>query len=230
MANLGKVLVFATMVFSLVFMGTALAVYYGGPNWEAQIENLPEYLFEKSPTIPGQRPTWTAVKNPTNAKDQQEQVNSGVVLPKVIIATQAHKLQRQRDAIGVLQPQIEQIQQQMTYTKSLIDADMIALTTKEEQLVQELKVLDEDIEELKQQAITQTQLAFTIQEETERRREDVFRMAQFLDSLRTDLSFAQQLQEELRTQIAPIEINNGYLESREKQLIKQTEPYEEAAK
>ncbi|MDA0834463.1 MAG: hypothetical protein O2955_09420 [Planctomycetota bacterium] len=226
MSNFGRVMVFATMVFSLVFMGAALAVYYGGPNWESQFANLPEYLFEKSATIPGQKSTWSVKLGRSG-----EQVNSGVVLPKVIMAAQADKLQKQQDAISVVQPRIDQIQQQTEYTKALIEADLKGLAVKEEQLIEELKVLDEEIEELKQQAIAQTQLAFTIQEETERRREDVFRMSQFLSALRTDLSFAEQLQSELRTQIAPIEINNKYLTSRKKQLEKQTgtnyEPAEE---
>lgn len=227
MSNFGKVLVFATLVFSLMFMGASVAVYYGGPNWESKVhnleaQNLSGYSFEKSATIPGQRSTWTATKKKTSPALEDEQVNSGTVLPKVIIATQAHKLQQQRDELAALQPQIDQIQQATDYTKQLIEADVAALDVKEQLLVQELQLLDEEIESLKQQAIAQTQLAFSIQEETERRREDVLRLKHYLDSLRTDLAYAEQLQEELRRQIGPIEINNNYLDSRKQQLVEQT--------
>ncbi|MFN0199367.1 MAG: hypothetical protein ACKVT0_21665 [Planctomycetaceae bacterium] len=217
MSTIGKILVIVTMVLSMTFMGISMAAYHGGPNWQSEFSSLPDYLFEKSPAIPGQKPTWSVKDGRT-----QEQINSGTVLPKVIIAAQQSQLQKQRDQIAALEQQIAPIEARTAEAKSLIEADLKALEAKEQTLVQELNALDQEIDELKQQGIAQTQAAFQIRETAELRREDVFRMAHFLDELRTDLSFAVQLQKVLRLQIVPIEINNQYLETRKTQLMKQT--------
>ena len=220
MTRIAKILTILVVIGSLGFLGFAFALERGGPNWHEYITKpgdadptagkLPDYVFTQGE---GTDPTWT-VKSRADESFSSASAN----LADVILAAQNHKLQRQRDEIRALEEQVAPLEARLAAIKAAQDMDQAAIQTSEKQLAADLDALNTQINEVSSQGIQRAQEAHKIRVETEYRREDIFRLHEDLEIIRTDTFVAENLQDVLRDRIHQLDGKVGRLERRYEQL------------
>ncbi len=183
MTKFSKVFAVFVTLASLTFMGFAVATVVGGPNYQAeQVEQLPDYVFELTP---GEKPTW-AVKTRRSAETVPA---SPATLPGVIVAARKHLDGRLQEEIERLDPQIKVLEGadgKIAEAKKLIEVDRKGLEKREKELNSELAALRATIKDVADQCIKKSQESQAVRAEAARRREDVFRLLNQLEEIRTD--------------------------------------------
>ena len=180
MTTFGKIFTIFITLASLAFMGFAVVTYHGGPNYQAeQVEKLPDYVLKVSTDKP---PKWAV-----ETRRLAETVNtSTTTLPGVIVAARKHLDQQLDEEIKPLDGEILAVEARIAEAKKLIEIDLAGLKKREKELQAELDALLVEIKDVSDQGIKKSQESYAVRDETARRREDVFRLWNQLEEIRTD--------------------------------------------
>ena len=204
---------------SLAYLGIAAVSTAGGPNWEAKLNELPEYTFQQSQ---GETPIWS-VKTRMSGEDVRSRGDFRK-LPTAIVAARGHWKARQQKRIDELQSVQRRDQAKLTEAKQLIEVDLQAIENRFSQMAAELVDLQREIAEKVDEGIRLAEATQVVQADTNKRREEVFRLQRELEEIRTDKFRVLALERKLRDRLVLLESNIDRLERRNRQLKK---PYEE---
>jgi hypothetical protein len=217
MTTFGKIFTVFVTFASLSFLGFAAVSTIGGPNFQAEhVERLPDYVFKKSVSPEG-KTTW-AVETRRSAESVQ---SSPPTLPAAIVAAR-------KDFDTKLQKEIEELDRQIKVlegengriaeAKRLIELDLKGLEKRAQELQSELDAMRADIKAESDKGIQKSQDSYAVRKEAERRREDVFRLLNHLEEIRTDHYRAVEQARKLEDLLVRIRGSIGRSERRLKQL------------
>lgn len=210
MTRIGKVLVVFVTVTSVAFAAFAAAMLKGGANWRAEAAALDdEFSFEKGA---GEKVTWTV-----KARRDGQQVASGT-LPSAVVKAREKLVNDANTRKQALDQQIAQVEEQRKQAAEVIQADLQALDKREQELIADLNRVEEQIRQTTAQIVTKTTEAQSVRQEDERRREEVLRMRNVLEVLRTDLFALQQQRQSLEDELTRLRENLARVERRNEQL------------
>jgi phage shock protein A len=233
MTKYSKVLVVVTAAASLLFLGIAVAAVVGGPNWNAEREELADFTFEISD---GDPPMWTVrTRRPQRTDNGSMEVQTvgapTPVLAEAIARARDFQLRQQREELERIENQIPQFEAAISETRELIEIDLKAVRKREAELTAELEAIHDQIEELTAQAIAKAEEARVVRLEGERRRDDVFRLRNQLAELRTDRFRAIEQKNKLEDRLRRLRGDNEKLERRRQDLLEMgaNPEYEEPA-
>lgn len=216
MNTISKTLVVFVTVASLAFLGFAAVNLLGGPNWEADLQELTEYSYEKSD---GPVPEWTLTHRQSGDK-----VQTSRVLAELVAAALKDQTQRQQAQVGELQEAIPRLESGLAQAKALNARDRAAMQAREQVLAQRLKQIDDQVNEAALAGINTYRQAMAVRDVAERRREDVFRLEDQLAEI--EVNVYQIIEQKRRLQDLLIQYRgvNERLEQRNGQLQQQLNP------
>lgn len=214
MTSASKVLAVLTTLFSLAFMGFALASSVGGPNWQRSADEIDGWSFQQSD---GENPTWSA----TQTVSGESAGSSSPVLPEVIVSVRNRIKSEQQDELDEINAEISQLEQQIAETIRTKQISREALVRREEELVAEIDRITEEIENQSRQANAVAEQSREVREEATRRREDVARLGNSLALVEADLFRTRQQRVSLEDRLKRLQGQVGRLERRNSQLSRQ---------
>ena len=209
--RLSKILVVFVATASVAFMGFALALNNAGPNWTAEAESLTDYTFTYTP---GENPSWAATY-----RNDTQQVGSNRNLGAVVVKAYADAKRRNDEATSAITPQIQPIIDRTTAIREAVSQDTAAIGLRHEQLMAEVKKLDDSIAATGLEGDRNAEQAITIRTETERRRESVFRLTRELDQIENDHYFQLGQRQRLLDRLHQLEGIRLRLQQRNQQLL-----------
>lgn len=211
MTKIGKVLVVFTTAAALAMLGFASVTVIGGPNWEAESEELSGYTFSRTT---GEQPVWEVTDSVTGQK-----VGQGTpVLAAAILAARKHLREKQNAEIRQIEGLVPPLNEEATRAKSLIEKDLAALTRREELITAELDDLGQQADTVSNEGVQKTQQATELHNEVVRRREDVYRLEGELAAVRADKYRAIEQYKKLRDSLIRTRLVASTLEERKLQL------------
>lgn len=214
MTTIGKVLVIVTAAASLAFLGFAAVTLVGGPNWEAEATQLPDYIIER---VEGEVPTWSVKTRRTG-----ESVAQGLKsLSAAVVAARKDLKQKQETKLGQINGDIPKVEQDLKATKQAIEVDIQAMDRREAELVAELTTLNNRIEQLSEDGLAKSREAQAVRIEVEKRREEVFRLRNLLSALQTDHFRSDDQARKLHELLTRLQGDIDRLERRYEQLKQQ---------
>lgn len=194
MTTFGKIFTIFITLASLAFMGFAMVTYYGGPNYQAeQVEKLPDYVFKVSKATK-EKPAQWAVETRLLGETVS---TSAPTLPGVVVAARKHLDGKLNEQIKAQDMEIPAVEARIAEAKELIKIDLEALKKRQQELQAELDARRAEIKALADQGIEKSKQSYALQAETARRREDVFRLVNQLEEIRTDFFRAVEQAEKL---------------------------------
>jgi hypothetical protein len=209
--RLSKILVVFVATASVAFVGFALALNNAGPNWTAEAESLTDYTFTYTP---GENPTWAATY-----RNDTQQVGSNRNLGAVVVKAYADAKRRNDEATSAITPQIQPIVDRTTAIAAFVAQDTGAIRIRNDQLLAEIKKLDDQIADTGLQGDRHAEQAITIRTETERRRESVFRLTRELEQIENDNYFQLGQRQRLLDRLHQLEGIRLRLQQRHQQLL-----------
>lgn len=223
MTTISKCLVVFTAAACIAFLAFVGVTAFGGPNWRAEASELDGYYIDQSE---GDSPQWVVL-----SRDTADQVAGGtVVMPQAIVTARRQIRDEQQAEIDRLDRDLAETETRLNEARQLIEDDVEAFERRESELVAELDELQQQIEQLSNEGIRNSQQAQAVRAEAERRREDVYRLENQLEELRTDKYRAHEQAKRLRDQLIRVGGTVDRLERRKEQLEKSVageRPYEE---
>ena len=237
MTTVSKCLVVFVVAASLAFLGFASAVLQGGPNYQSQLKDpmLNGYIVETTKvkkrgktthtyTVTTRRPQQDAEGNWSGEVLEQD----SPVLTEVIIAARKHlkgeqekeleQIRRVIDGYEENGQKVPGLQDQITRAINEIEEDKKAFTKRETFLVAELGEIQKGIGKVTELAQNETAKAEQLQLTATRRREDVFRLKNQMEELKTDIFRAEKQRETLEDLLIRVQSKVQRLERRNKQL------------
>lgn len=177
--TIAKVLtVFITTV-SILFMGVALAIHSTGPNWQEDIQKLPDYTFKYTP---GESPTWSV----SHRLDSATPIATSPVLPLVISKAYADQARRNADDTAKKLQPIEGLKAQIVIINQTVEVDKKALTTRIEKLTATMLFVNQQITKLALAGDALTKEANANRDEAADRRDDKTRLLRQLQQIEAD--------------------------------------------
>lgn len=194
-------------VVSMVFLGLVVAYTSGGTNWNSEMiaSDLAEYNFQVSE---GEEPKWT-VTGPEGSVAQGE-----AILPAAILKARKDLDRRQKAELSRIQQLIPEVQGELEAIEQLKEIDKQALTARYTQLKGYLAAINRDV--LSQSDLLAGKIRETTKTRTEaeNRRNDVYRLTNELEVLRTDRARLVQLRRELADELLRLQITLNSLKQR----------------
>lgn len=210
MTKFGKALVVFVAVMSVAFLAFIGVTALAGPNWEGKAAAVDGYAIDR---VPGDTPQWKVTDRVTGA-DLGTKPN----LPAAILAAQNDRTQAQ-------QSELQALDQQITVTQQLSEAEKPASVIDDAGIQARLAALLEVIEQLDAQIIAvtregtqQAQQAEAIRAEAEARRTDVARLQAELGQVRTDRYRIDEQIKQLEQRLIRLGGQIGRAERRNQQL------------
>jgi chromosome segregation ATPase len=216
MASFGKILVVTVFVSSVAFLGFAVAAYFGGPNWTAEMRELEGtaphqgFVFNKSETLPAK---WS-VKRAGN----DQQISSSVVQGEVVAAAYKKLTQQQQEEINALREQEAAFKERKEGYVGSVPKDEVALDASRKELLALLQQTRDKGSELAKEVAKKTEEAQKIEQRIGERRDDVIRLKAQLDELRADAFRLEELRTELNDQLQQLVSLLDRAEERSEQL------------
>ncbi len=205
MTTLSKILALVTTAACFAFLGFVMVSLIAGPNWQGMTHE-PEfdaYVFENSG---GETPTWSAKR-----RDNEQSVGSPSpsLPPKIVdVLNQIENEQRQRltfleegdpqNNIYGINALDQAINDPNEGLKALILQDIHALKQYRQRLEEELAALNESLVQTTQQVSQKARDAELKFASAEERREDIYRLRNFVTEADTDRYRAVEHQKKLR--------------------------------
>ena len=213
--TVAKCLAVAVCVMSLGFMGFTVAVYSGGKNWSTEI-NAPDiadkFQFTNSG---GENPTWSVTKVYGGGGPVGGAFTS---LPEAITAARKDLQTYQRTKIGELEPAIAEAEATPTATKELNATDITALESRIAELDTSAAALEKAFADASTALTKLMDASAKTRKEAARRREDVARLQNQLELIRTDTFRLTELKRTLTDRLVQLKVNNDSLRQRKQQL------------
>ncbi|MEX0701067.1 MAG: hypothetical protein WD069_03140 [Planctomycetales bacterium] len=184
MTIISKVLAVFVAAASLAFLGFVAITLKAGANWEGEARRVEQYRFPKTE---GEKVTYTAEPLP-HRKDRidLQPVPSTSVLADAIIKAQANIQDQYKKRIDALDQQIALTEQAIQGFQAATVVDREALQRREAELVALLEAAQKQIEDLTNQGDAQSRQATAIQTTARDRREDGYRLANQLETIRAE--------------------------------------------
>lgn len=216
MSAFAKVLAVFLTAASVCFFAFALLQFtYASefPNWEAKTKSLTDYVFEQS-----DEGTWSSKHRRTS-----ESAGQSPVLAKVVRDTLRKKSQEDQANLTQLQERNEQLTQQIAAQKAAMPVEVAAIKAAESELRANFNLNMNEKEVLQSNTVAKVDESQSKRHEVERRRNDIFRLQEQLDEVRTDQVRISRIQEQLIDLIMRAEGELGLLLRRNQQLQAQTQ-------
>jgi chromosome segregation ATPase len=196
--SFGKSLVVVVFLSSLAFLGFALAAFFGGPNWTAEMRELEGtaphqgFVFSRGE---GPDAKWS-VKRGTD-----QQIASSKVQGEVVAAAYKKLTQLQQEEINALKEQEAAFREKKEAYIASLPKDEAALEAARKELLALLEKTRKEGADLAVQVAQKTEEAQKIEQRIGERRDDVIRLKAQLDELRADAYRLQELRTELNDQL-----------------------------
>lgn len=187
MTTISKCLAVLTTFLCLAFLGVAAVNAVGGPNWETRADQLEDYSFTRSE---GENPVWSASRRATG----DSVGGTSPLLPQKLADALLDQTKRQRERIQTIEqgnpntkaPSLDVLKSETKKAEALISADIHAMEAKEDQLRAELAALSDQVVKTTEQ-ISKTALeAEKKHQKAARRREDIYRLRNLIEEIKTD--------------------------------------------
>lgn len=216
MNTISKTLVVFITAASLAFVGFAAVNLLGGPNWEAELQLLTEYSYEKSD---GPTPEWTLTHRRSG-----DTVTSSRILAQLVAEALKDQTRRQQEEITRMQDEIPGRQRALELAQTVNARDRQAMAGREQALATLLAETNRLANEASLAGINKYRQAMAVRAVAERRREDVFRLREQLAEI--DLETYRLIEQKRRLQDLLIQYHgvNERLYKRHNQLRKQLNP------
>jgi hypothetical protein len=212
--NISKVLTVFMTSMSVLFMGVALAIHSTGPNWEEDIQKLPDYTFKYTP---GESPTWSV----SHRLSSNTPIATSPVLPAVIAKAYAHQATRNQAEQTKQEQPVEGLKAQILVMNATVEVDKKALTTRITQLTATMVDVDKKIAELDLAGDQLTKDANANRLEARDRREDKNRLLRQLQQIEADQFHLQAQKRRLLDTMFQLKGELRRLQIRNRQLIEQ---------
>lgn len=210
--KISKILVVFVTAASIAFLGIAVGISKLGPNWREETQNLPDYAFSETT---GENPQWTSTQRTESAP-----LATGS-LASVIAKSYDDAARRNQDKVAALDPQIENLKQQMARLSAFIEADEQGIGKREEQLALAMEDVGKQIQTLSIDGERLATQAVEIRAVAERTRESGMRLKRQRIQIETDLYRLVEQKRHLLDLVYQMEGILQRLRDREQQLIKQ---------
>jgi chromosome segregation ATPase len=216
MASFGKILVVLVFLSSLAFLGFAMAAFFGGPNWTAEMRELEGkeahqgFVFNLSETEPFK---WTAKR-----VGSDQQISSSEVQGEVVAAAYKALTAQQQTEISTLKEQEAAFKERKDAVIASLPQDQQALEASRKVLLGLLEQTRARGSELAVQVAAKTEEAQKIEQRIGERRDDVIRLRAQLDELRADAYRLAELRTELNDQLQQLVSLLDRAEERNQQL------------
>lgn len=186
----GKILVVMTFVASVMFMVTAVNLYFGSMNWTEKSLEMKGYSIQPVDSSEGLR--YQAMNNETNAE-----VGGLETQPKAIISALNDKTAKLRSRNQELTRKIQDIKARTTEYEEMIATDTEGLNKKIQMLQADIESTLAATRDLSTQLVTLTTEANETLMTAQKRREDITRFHSQLDEIRTEEYRLQEQKEKL---------------------------------
>lgn len=217
MNTVGKILVVFVTATSLGFFAFVAAMRSGGPDWLGEMrspELQKEFVFT---TEPGEKVTYSVRhrRSDTSVVDKTPVMAEAVLKARKKLEEEANKKYQE------LAPQPQQAEEVLKVLRELIPIDKAAVEGREKRYNERIVAIWTEIQNIgtEYSAVTiQTQDVMKVAQE---RREEVYRLANQLEMMRTDKSAGEEQQRVLEDERVRLEENRRRLERRQNQLKQQ---------
>lgn len=216
MSTISKTLVVFITAASLAFLGFAAVNLLGGPNWEAELQQLTEYSVEKSD---GPIPEWTLTHRRSG-----EKVTSSRILAQLVAEALKDQTRRQQEEITRLNENIPKVQRSIEQATALNARDRQAMQTREVALAGLLQETNRLANEAALAGINKYRQAMAVRAVAERRREDVFRLREQLAELDVETYWLVEQKHRLQDLLIQYQGVNQRLYNRSNQLRRLLNP------
>jgi regulator of replication initiation timing len=177
--KIAKVLTVFIMTVSVLFMGVALAIHSSGPNWQEDMQALPDYDFAHTS---GESPSWSVKFRTPDATS----LGNSPTLPFVIgKAYDDLATRNQAETAAAIQP-IEGLRSRIADTNATVEVDKVALVTRIDQLSKTLADVNKKVSDLALAGDKLIKQANSTREEARDRREDKNRLLRQLQQIEAD--------------------------------------------
>ena len=220
MMKLNKTLTVFVFFTSVAFMGFALAVWAGGPNWKVRADELPEFAIE-APTTP---------ETPYTVKWRLKDDQIGgqpASLPAAIVVAQGEQIKAQQAELQQLEQSIPSVQSSIEQAKAAITVDLKAMNDRQAELDKQLRDLTARIVETGKQADSKTQEAQQKYATLKLRREEYLMMSTQLKELRAERLLAEAEAQKLQDLLMAMKGNLERAERRQSLLKQDVAKYDE---
>jgi hypothetical protein len=212
-----KIATILLAISSVAFMGMSVAAYFGRPNPIAEMgsEVVADYKFEGTPD----GSSWKVTPNTgTDRTEKQHTTAYGALLDA--FDSKSSRMKSEADAMA---SRTTEIRDAITQIRGQQDLDIDALTQRIEVLAQEADTrLSEQMNKSQQlQALSVD--TKVLRDETTRRRQDVIRLQNELEELKTDRFRLVELRRVLTDRLLRFQLENEALEDRVQQMKKLTD-------
>ena len=219
MTRFGKVLAFFVLVVSLSFMGIAAVTALGGVNWDdEQKKLLSEYAFEEQP---GEQPTWNVKARSEHPKTAKVSSTSGLKsLAAAVVWARDDQLKTEKARLALYTEQTSSLLEQAKDFSEKVRQDLAAMQARGDALDVELAQVNKEYAQLADEVITIADKTRATLRTSAARREEVFRLQNQLDEIRTDLFQIREQQQRLRDLLVRTGSVSARLKRRQLQLVK----------
>lgn len=214
MTRFAKILVVFVAAASLGFAAFALAMFAGGPNWEA-LANDPA-IRDKVAFSHSDTGTYSATMRVSG-----EQVASSQIQADVVLKAQQRVLSEMRTELQDIQARVATLTPQRQVVHDLVAVDLQGLQKHASLWATQLEQLSQQIAKMTDELGVTGAQALKLQEELKELRFEVLRLRNQLELLRDDLFVAETQRSALENELLLLEQNRQRLERRQEQLKQQ---------
>lgn len=212
MTRISKILAVFLAVGSLAFAGFAIATTFGGPDWQALLDD-PMFNGYKIARTGGEKPLWEA----TRASDE-EKIGSSRRLPEVIVKVMDDILKRQSERTQQLGAEEQALRSRIQLLELSLAADIEALKAFDQAQRQRIADLRKQGDDVAARAISATADAQKLENIIATRREDILRLRQQVEELQTDSFRLEQIRKQLANELIQMQGLVNRAQARQRQL------------
>lgn len=221
MRNIFKIMSVVITVFSVSFMGTAIAMYFGHPDVQSEMSSEAMQAFSFTATS-GENPSWTVTRR-FGPEEQRNVGSSGNALEAV---SRAHDnlaawLRTETSDMKSLTDRVAGAQGETSQFRASQETDLAATVRRKQMLDQFAAQLQTELQRVSAAEQSLAEQAKQVQLETATRRTDVVRLQNELEEARTDLFRLTELRRELTDELVRLQLDLQGIQDRVDQLNRQ---------
>lgn len=209
MTKISKLLAVLVSAACFAFLGFALVLFVGGPNWQAlsRAEDLGNYAFDRTTSEP---PQWTV-------KRKRPEGNVGTAtgsLAEAIIAARKDLDQRQKADIKAASDKLPGLEDELKQVRTRLSADRNALQAREKWLGEQYEALRSRQQEVSAETVKTTKAVHDALQTAKSRREDALRLQNQLEEIAVDRFRAEEQRRKLEILLIEVQAEIDRLERR----------------
>ena len=202
-------------------MGAAIAAYYGRPDARSEMMSpeLADYSFEAST---GETTTWTVARRVADSPDDNTSIGNTGNPYDAILKARTDLSQRMTTRATEMTSAAESIRNEIDTMTAQQELDRAALNRTITVLTQIADQIDANLLQQSQALQKASVDSKVTRDEVSQRREDVLRLQNELEEIRTDIYRLVELRRDLTDQLVRLQLDNQSLEQRKSQLVNQS--------